>query len=478
MTMAAIGDRKAACGGVRRVTNRRPDTSGVEYPNPVVRRPLIAFAISTVAACGGSAPAPPVVTPPPGTQTINGTERIGWDQPAADAVDLATIRYAFYVDGTRTEAAGVTCAAASTAAGFACTARLPTLSPGAHSLQIASFVDAGGVLESARSAALQVTVTASTTSAAPARADTAARAREQPGAARSRDGVAAPALETALVADGVDDPTDLAFAPDGRLFVAERAGQVRIVRDGRLIADPALPPRVLGDGAQLLALAVDPDFARTRQVFAVYASRDATFTLARFREAADTLADAAVLLDRIPSGSPPHASVRFGADGKLYAAFDAAGDARRAGEAAALNGKMLRMNADGTTPREQRAPAVADGLFAPAAFDWNAANGALWIADAAPNGRPQLRTASGDQRHALPAGAAPSSIAFASGDLWIASADSADLLRVRFDRDSGATPTSVERVPTGADGGIHAIALGSDGRLYLATGSRVVSVRQ
>ena len=442
-----------------------------------MRRPLIAFAISTVAACGGSAPPPPVVTPPPGTQTINGTERIGWDQPAADAVDLATIRYAIYVDGTRTEAAGVTCAASSMAAGFACTARLPTLSPGAHSLQIASFVDDGGVLESARSAALQVTVTASTTSAAPARADAGARAREQP-AARSRDGVAAPALETALVADGIDDATDLAFAPDGRLFVAERAGQVRIVRDGRLIADPALPPRALGDDAQLLALAVDPDFAQTRYVFVVYASLDATFTLARFREAADTLADAAVLLDRIPAGSPPHASVRFGADGKLYAAFDSAGDARRAGEAASLNGKVLRMNADGTTPREQRAPAVADGLFAPAAFDWNAASGALWIADAAPNGRPQLRTASGDQRYALPAGAAPASIAFATGDLWIASADSTDLLRVRFDRDSGTAPTNVERVPTDADGGIHAIALGPDGRMYLATGSRVVNVRR
>src|SRR5439155_1169939 len=99
---------------------------------------------------------------PPATQTINGTERIGWDQPAADAVDLAAIRYAMYVDGTRTEAAGVACAAASTAGGFACTARLPALAPGLYTLQLASFVDDGRVLESERSAALQVTVTAST----------------------------------------------------------------------------------------------------------------------------------------------------------------------------------------------------------------------------------------------------------------------------------------------------------------------------
>src|SRR5438874_2112523 len=134
-----------------------------------------------VAASGGNArpssPCSPPETIAAATQTINGTERIGWDQPAADAVDLAAIRYAIYVDGTRTEAAGVACAAASTAGGFACTARLPALAPGLHTLQLASFLDDGRVLESERSAALQVTVTAAT---AAARASDAApvRARE------------------------------------------------------------------------------------------------------------------------------------------------------------------------------------------------------------------------------------------------------------------------------------------------------------
>jgi hypothetical protein len=114
-------------------------------------------------ACGGNAPQPPVVTPPAGTETINGSERIGWDQRAGDTVELAAIRYAIYVDGTRSELAGVNCATTAAAAGYACTARLPAMASGSHTLEIASFVEDGGTFESARSAALRVTVSPAAT---------------------------------------------------------------------------------------------------------------------------------------------------------------------------------------------------------------------------------------------------------------------------------------------------------------------------
>jgi hypothetical protein len=110
-------------------------------------------------ACGGSAPQPPLVTPPAGGETITGTERIGWDQRAGDTVELASIRYAVYVDGARTELTGVTCSTTGSTVGYPCSARLPPMAPGAHTLEIASFVQDGAVLESVRSAALQVTVT-------------------------------------------------------------------------------------------------------------------------------------------------------------------------------------------------------------------------------------------------------------------------------------------------------------------------------
>ena len=130
-----------------------------------------AFGILIVAtvcvACRGNPPEPPVVTPPSGSETIKGSGRIGWDQRAGDPIELAAIRYAVYVDGARSELTGVNCATTATATGYACTARLPPMSAGNHSLEIASFIQDGGILESARSAALRVTVTAAAAAAVP-----------------------------------------------------------------------------------------------------------------------------------------------------------------------------------------------------------------------------------------------------------------------------------------------------------------------
>ena len=151
-----------------------------------------------------TSPAPPVVTPPAGTETINGTERIGWDQRAADTAELAAISYVLYVDGTRTPLTAVTCATQASAAGFACSARLPALSAGSHTLQLASFVTDGTVLESERSASLSVSVVPQTSAALRA-ARHAGEGAVAAGLGRvaRRDRRTASTLRVELVADGL-----------------------------------------------------------------------------------------------------------------------------------------------------------------------------------------------------------------------------------------------------------------------------------
>jgi glucose/arabinose dehydrogenase len=339
-------------------------------------------------ACDKKSPEPPVVDPTPAPETVTGSERIGWDQPAADAAELGAISYVVYVDGARTALSGVTCAGALAGAGFPCTARLPSLTAGAHTLELASFVTDGSVLESARSAPLRVLV-AGLAPGAPA--GDAARAVLRDAGAQHAE----------IVADGLESPTDIAFAPDGRLFVAERAGRVRVIRppsasarQGSLIAEPAIVlADTLGAGVQLLSIAIDPQFERTRHVFAIYAAPsragDSMFTLARFREVSGTLGDRAVLLDGVTAAAPsPSAALRFGPDGKLYAAFDDGGDARRRGDAGSLNGKVLRLNADGTTPSDpgSATPIYTGGYGSPIAIDWDPPTATLWTADGAAGG--------------------------------------------------------------------------------------------
>lgn len=116
-----------------------------------LRKQLMVFASFAVVACGGSP------STPNGSETITGVERFGWDQPAADAGELASFRYALYVDEARSEAADVTCASGQSSAGFACASRLPAISLGVHTLQVAAFVIDGGVIrESPRSPAVRV----------------------------------------------------------------------------------------------------------------------------------------------------------------------------------------------------------------------------------------------------------------------------------------------------------------------------------
>ena len=90
---------------------------------------------------------------------VAGTERFAWTQTAADNRELATFRYAVYVDGLRVELMNVSCTPASSKASteFECSASLPAMSPGTHSLELAIFtVDGGVVRESPRSAPLMI----------------------------------------------------------------------------------------------------------------------------------------------------------------------------------------------------------------------------------------------------------------------------------------------------------------------------------
>ena len=454
-------------------------------------RPSIFLTCMLLLSCGSQAPAPPSNQSP--VAQASPSHRLAWDQTAADGAELSTIRYAIYVDGTRSELSGVSCATEPANGVFTCSAQLPPLSLGRHELQLASFVlEDGQVLESPRSAPLEIAFVSGITAPPQQRVDRSV------GGAATTSRSASP-----TVAEGLDGVSDLAFAPDGRLFVAERSGRVRVVRKGQLLTAPALEirrrpeideirlvprnleiaaSRVAAAGA-VLALAFDPHFDRTHFVYVLYVDMSLSFVVARYREAGDTLADRAVLLDDIPAASSdPGGALRIGPDGKLYVAFDDSGDAWLAADLASPNGKVLRLNTDGTTPEDQAgaSPLYSSAYRSPAGLDWDPQSGLLWAADRAGAGHAQLTAVAvsainGRKRGItkaavpLPEPFEPSGLVFFQDSLLMSSARGGRLLRSHVDPHERSRIVKTEPLLADVTEGVQALTIGPDGALYFAT---------
>ncbi|MFN3523741.1 MAG: PQQ-dependent sugar dehydrogenase [Phenylobacterium sp.] len=172
------------------------------------------------------------------------------------------------------------------------------------------------------------------------------------------------AYETTVVAEGLDHPWAIAFLPDGRMLVTERAGRLRIVgADGTLSAPVAGLPAVDAQGqGGLLGLALDPDFDENRLVYWSYADRDAEGTrtsVARGRlepGAPPRLEDVQVIFRQAPAmESTMHYGGRlvFAPDGTLFVTLGERSILPGRMQAQRLDsdlGKVVRIKADGSIP--------------------------------------------------------------------------------------------------------------------------------
>jgi glucose/arabinose dehydrogenase len=175
------------------------------------------------------------------------------------------------------------------------------------------------------------------------------------------------------VADGLANPTAMAFAPDGRLFVCEQSGPLRIIKNGVLLPDPFVTVAVNASGERgLLGVTFDPDFATNHFVYVYYTATTPTIhnRVSRFVANGDVAAPGEdVLLNLEPLGATNHngGAIHFGPDGKLYVAV---GDNAVRDNAQTLTnrlGKILRLNPDGSIPDDNPFFTVATG-----------ANRAIW----------------------------------------------------------------------------------------------------
>lgn len=229
-------------------------------------------------------------------------------------------------------------------------------------------------------------------------------------------------LSLTQVADGFAAPLFLtAPANDPRLFVVERAGRVRIVRDGTVLATSFLDLSILTttDGERgLFSMAFDPAYATNGRFYVYYTDQNGAITVARYTVSASN-PDAAdptgtVLLSIPHPGASNHngGQLAFGADGMLYVGTGDGGGSNdpsnNAQNSGTLLGKILRIDVSGasyTVPAGNpfaggaggRHEIWATGLRNPWRFSFDT-NGLLYIADVGQGQREEVNampTASG-----------------------------------------------------------------------------------
>jgi glucose/arabinose dehydrogenase len=298
------------------------------------------------------------------------------------------------------------------------------------------------------------------------------------------------------IATGLKRPWAIAFAED-RIFVTEKQGNIRVVQSDVLLDEPLATLRVADVfGGGLLGIATHPDFANNHflYIYYTYSENDTLWNkVLRITESENKLVDAITIIDKIPGSQFYNGGViKFGPDGKLYVATGLSSEfSHNAQDVSSLEGKVLRLNDDGTIPEDNpfpSSPVFSLGHRDPQGMAWNK-DANLYLTESGPTKNDEINLIKkgdnygwpeqecGGDRFASPVmcydpSIEPGGIVFYSGDkleykdsMIMATLRGANLYKLDI---SGDGMLSQKSILSGA-GRIRDVAEGPDGYLYIIT---------
>jgi aldose sugar dehydrogenase len=234
------------------------------------------------------------------------------------------------------------------------------------------------------------------------------------------------AVET--VSTGIANGYSIEFMPDGRVLLVERPGRLRIIdRSGQISAPVAGLPPIFGGGPQGLVGAIaDKEFATSRTMFLAYTAPDpnassppprlaGVLTIARARLSSDSarLEDVTVLLNAEGIGG----KMIQARDGTLLISSSIpagvgilSGDWPQPQHLDSLMGKMLRINPDGTVPKDNpyvgrpnaRGEIFALGLRDDQGLAFHPRTGRLWASEHGPRGGDEINVIEKGKNYGFP----------------------------------------------------------------------------
>lgn len=215
-----------------------------------------------------------------------------------------------------------------------------------------------------------------------------------------------PGFSDTAYATGLSQPDAFAFAPDGRIFVCEKTGAVKVVTNGKVVST-FMTLNVSSDVERgVLGIAFDPDFNSNHFLYIYYTtdaqSLNAPATpknrVSRFTADGNAVVPGSetILLDNIPSDAGNHNAgcLRFAPDGTLFIATGDGGlNHGNSQDLTNLAGKILRINKDGSIPADNPFDSVSGdrheiwcyGLRNPFRFAFRPGTGVPYIADVGEN---------------------------------------------------------------------------------------------
>jgi glucose/arabinose dehydrogenase len=301
-----------------------------------------------------------------------------------------------------------------------------------------------------------------------------------------------------LVAGDLAFPTNMAMAPDARIFYTEKeTGDIRIIAGGDVLPKPFDHLNVMvGGETGLLGVALHPNFPADPWVYVYYTdAADDRNRMIRILADGDTGTDRQNMIDGLSASHGYHngGDMVFGLDGSLFLSVGEAHEAERAQDPNDIGGKVVRILADGNLPPDNPFgpdnPVYSIGhrnsfglCVDPSTGDlWETENGPAsddeinrivaganygWPDQLGPGGAPSFVDPVVDYRAEI----VPTGCAVWDGDLFVGSYATGLLHRIALPAVPGA---AVDDVVARFDHGISDVAVGADGDLYVATSDAI-----
>jgi glucose/arabinose dehydrogenase len=214
------------------------------------------------------------------------------------------------------------------------------------------------------------------------------------------------------------NPWGLAFLPDGRILVTERKGEIRIIKDGKLLEEKIENvPAVYAQGqGGLMDIQLHPDYASNGWIYLSYAKPGAGgggTTIARAKLEGNTLTNLEELFSAQPfNDSGVHFGSRIVFDGQGHIFFSSGERGTKENAQTLENhlGKVLRLNEDGSVPADNPFVSTAGakpeiwsyGHRNPQGLYYNTATNSLWEVEHGPRGGDELNNVEKGKNYGWP----------------------------------------------------------------------------